>query len=293
MHGDVKRRLGIVDEVADDGIVLAEIAVAGDEAKNLVGETGHRSEGFHFLVGEARGLQHGALDDLVVVADECAARFGAALHGELHTLRDGHFRETLNQSLPPYSVGFNRSCGFGERGFVDEILRAVKFVELIFLIDGQRGRMLKSGGQRGRCSYAIEFFHQRLDAESREMANDRNKMIGRTVFVLHHGVADAGLVGKIFCRVGKERVERLLAFEGFDEGFYRLRENRILGAGGNDFVGVAGKNGENFRAFRGSKMRTAGAYGDFSFARGAAAAQIFENFGTESFHRIMASSPSE
>jgi hypothetical protein len=40
-------------------------------------------------------------------------------------------------------------------------------------------------------------------------------------------------------------------------------------------------------------MRTAGANGDFSFARGAAAAQIFENFGAESFHRIMASSPSE
>ena len=238
-------------------------------------------------------MQHGALDDLVVVADECAARFGATLHGELHTLRDGHFRQTLNQSLPPCSVGFNRSCGFRERGFVDEILRAVKFVELIFLIDGQRGRMLESGGQRGGFSYAIEFFHQRLDAESREMANDRNEMFGRAVFVLHHGVADAGLVSKIFCRVGEERGESLLAFEGLDEGFYRLRENRILRAGGDDFVGVAGKNGKDFRAFYGSKMRTARAHGDFSFARGAAAAQIFENFGAKSLHRIMASGPSE
>jgi hypothetical protein len=117
-------------------------------------------------------------------------------------------------------------------------------------------------------------------------------MFGRTVFVLHHGVADAGFVGKIFCRVGEEDGESLLAFEGFDKGFYRLRENRILRAGGDDFVGVAGKNGENFRAFRGSKMRPARAHSDFSFARGAAAAQIFEDFGTESFHRIMASSPS-
>ncbi len=238
-------------------------------------------------------MQHGTLDDLVVVADERAARFRAALHGELHTLRDGHFRQTLNQSLPPCSVGFNRSCGFRERGFVDEIVRAVKFVELIFLIDGQRGRLLESGGQRGRFAYAIEFFHQRLNAESREMANYGNEMFGRTVFVLHHGVADAGLVGKIFSRVGEERGESLLAFEGFDEGFYRLRENRILRAGGDDFVGVAGKNGKNFRAFRGSKMRTAGANGDFSFACGAAAAQIFENFGAERFHRIMASSPCE
>ena len=293
VHGDIKRRLGIVDEIADNGVVLAEIAVAGDQAKNLIGEAGHRGEGFHFLVGEARGLQHGALDDLVVVADERAAGFRTTLHGELHTLRNGHFRQTLNQSLSPCRVGFNRSCGFRERSFVDEIVRAVKFVELIFLIDGQRGRLLESGGQRGRFAYAVEFFHQRLNAESREMANYGNEMFGRTVFVLHHGVADAGLVGKIFSRVGEERGESLLAFEGFDEGFYRLRENRILRAGGDDFVGVAGKNGENFRAFRGSKMRTAGANGDFSFACGAAAAQIFENFGAERFHRIMASSPCE
>ncbi len=238
-------------------------------------------------------MQHGTLDDLVVVADERAARFGAALHGELHTLRDGHFRQTLNQSLPPCSVGFNRSCGFRERGFVDEIVRAVKFVELIFLIDGQRGRLLESGGQRGRFAYAIEFFHQRLNAESREMANYGNEKFGRTVLVLHHGVAHAWLAGKIFSRVGEERGESLLAFEGFDEGFYSLRENRILRAGGDDFVGVAGKNGKNFRAFRGSKMRPAGTNGNLSFARGAAAAQIFENFGAESFHRIMASSPCE
>ena len=30
VHGDVKRRLGIVDEIADHGVVLAEIAIAGD-----------------------------------------------------------------------------------------------------------------------------------------------------------------------------------------------------------------------------------------------------------------------
>jgi hypothetical protein len=125
------------------------------------------------------------------------------------------------------------------------------------------------------------------------VANDRDELFGGTVFVFHHGVANAGLVGKIFCRIGEERGESLLAFEGLDEGFNRLRENRILCTDGDDFVGVAGKNGENFRAFRGSKMRTAGAHGDFSFARGATAAQIFENFGAKSLHRIMASNPSE
>ena len=112
VHGDVKRCLGIVDEVADNGVVLAEIAVAGDKAKDLIGEARHCSESFDFLVGEAGRLKDRALDNFVVVANERAARFRAAFHRELHTLRDGHFRQALNQSLPPLDVGFNRGCGF-------------------------------------------------------------------------------------------------------------------------------------------------------------------------------------
>ena len=61
----------------------------------------------------------------------------------------------------------------------------------------------------------------------------------------------------------------------------------------DDFVGVAGQNCENLGAFGGGKMGTAGANGDFSFARGAAAAQILENFRAESFHQTRASSPSD
>ena len=93
------------------------------------------------------------------------------------------------------------------------------------------GRPVESGGQRRRFADAVEFFHQRLDAESREMANERNELFGGTVFVLHHSIADAGLVGKILCRVSKERGEIVLAFEGFDKGFHGLREKRILRAG--------------------------------------------------------------
>src|SRR5437879_11234932 len=70
MHGDVKRCLGIVDEIADHSVVLAKIAVAGDEAKNLIREAGHCSEGLHFLVGEAGRLENGTLDNSVVVANE-------------------------------------------------------------------------------------------------------------------------------------------------------------------------------------------------------------------------------
>src|SRR6266436_1783401 len=103
-------------------------------------------------------------------------------------------------------------------------------MKLIFLIDGQRGRMLKCGGQRRRFADAIEFFHQRLDAERGEVANEGNEMFGRTVLVFYHGVADARLVGKIPCRIREERGDSVLSFQGFDEGFDGLRENRILRA---------------------------------------------------------------
>src|SRR5260370_35992654 len=75
VQGNVERSFWIVDEVADNRIVLAEMAVTCDDAKNFIREAGHGSEGLHFLVREARGLQHGALDDLVAVADERASRF--------------------------------------------------------------------------------------------------------------------------------------------------------------------------------------------------------------------------
>src|SRR5256885_13675537 len=57
VHGDVKRCLGIVDEVADNGVVLAEIAVAGDKAKDLIGEARHCSESFDFLVGDRKSTR--------------------------------------------------------------------------------------------------------------------------------------------------------------------------------------------------------------------------------------------
>ncbi len=90
MQCNVERNLGIIDEVADNRVVLPEITVVGDQAQNLIGEAGHRGEGFHFLVGEPRGLQHGALDHFIAVADERASRFRSALDGELHALRNRH-----------------------------------------------------------------------------------------------------------------------------------------------------------------------------------------------------------
>ena len=136
MQADVERRLGIVDEVANDAVVLPKYAVAGDEPKNLIGEAGHGRKGLDFLIRQAWRLQHRALHDLVGVANQCASRFRLALHGELHPLRYRHFRQSLNQSLPSRDVRLHRRGGFGEGGFINWIARTVQFVELIFLLDG-------------------------------------------------------------------------------------------------------------------------------------------------------------
>src|SRR6266852_1474222 len=79
VQADIDRSLGIVDQITDERIVFAEIAVVGDEPKDFIGEAGHGGKGFDFLISEARRLEHGALDNFVVIADERASRFGAAL----------------------------------------------------------------------------------------------------------------------------------------------------------------------------------------------------------------------
>ena len=105
-------------------------------------------------------MKNSALDDLVIVADEGAARFRAALHGELNALGYGHFGEALEKRLAPGHVGFRRGSGFRESGLVYGIAGPVKFMELILLVDGQRCRMLEGSGERGRFADAIELFHQ-------------------------------------------------------------------------------------------------------------------------------------
>src|ERR1700747_3130580 len=105
------------------------------------------------------------------------------------------------------------------------------------------------------------------------MADQRNKTFGWTVLVLHHGVADAWFVRKIPGREGKQRRERLLAFESFDKRFDRPREDGVLRARRDYFFGVVRQDSENLRVIRGRKVRTARAHGNFSFARGAPVAE--------------------
>src|SRR6266436_2966081 len=153
--------------------------------------------------------------------------------------------------------------------------------------------MLESGGERGRFAHAFELFHQRLDPQRREVTNNRYEILCRTVFVLHHGVTHAGLVRKIPCGVKEKQGDSLLPFQRLHEGFDRLRENRILRAGGDHFVSVTSENRKNLRTIRGCEMSAAGADSYLSLARGPAMAQIFENFRAQSFHWITASSPSD
>ena len=181
---DVERRFGIVEEVADDRVILPEIAVPGNQTKNLIGEARHRRKGLHFLVGQPGGLENGALHDFVAVADERAPRVGVALDGVLHTLGDGHFGDALDESLTPRGVGFGHGGGFRKGGFINRMPRTVKFVELILLLDGQRRAMLERRRESGRCTDAIEFFHERLDAESGQVADGENEKFGRAIFIL-------------------------------------------------------------------------------------------------------------
>src|SRR5580704_11682899 len=121
------------------------------------------------------------------------------------------------------------------------------------------------------------------------MAGDRDQVLGCTIFVLHHGVADAWLVRKMFSGVGKERGDSLFAFQGFHEGFCRLREDGLLRALGDHLVGIPGEHGQDFRAIRGRQMRSARANSNFTLAWSAACAKVSENFRAEGFHRMPAS----
>ena len=179
----IKAKEGIVEEVADDRVILPEIAVPGNQTQNLIGEDGHRRKGLHFLVGQPRGLEDCALHDFVAVADERAPRVGAALDGVLHALGDGHFGDALDESLTPRGVGFGHGGGFRKGGFINRMPRTVKFVELILLLDGQRRAMLERRCEGGRFADAIEFFHERLDAESRQVADGENQKFGRAIFI--------------------------------------------------------------------------------------------------------------
>jgi hypothetical protein len=163
VESNVERCFGIAHEIADNAVVFPEIAVVGDEAKNFIGEVGHGSESFHFLFGEPRRLQDGALDDFVRVADECAPGFGTSLDGELDSLGDGHLGEALKQRLAPRGIRLRFGGGFSEGGFVN--MRTPELVKLIFLVGGEGCGVLHGSGKGRRIADAVELLHEGLNSE--------------------------------------------------------------------------------------------------------------------------------
>ncbi len=161
---DVEGEFRVVDKVSNDGVVFAKDAIGGDETKDLVGKVGHGSEGFHFLIGEARGLENGALDNFIGVADERAASLGTALNGELHALGNGHFGDLLEKCLTALDVGFRVCGGFGEMGDVG--CAAMHFVQDILLVGGDGRGVFEGGGERQGITDTAKVFEQGLNADS-------------------------------------------------------------------------------------------------------------------------------
>ena len=192
MKGDVEGELGIIDEVPDDGVVLAKDAIGGDKTKDFVSEIGHGSESFDFLIGEARGLKDGALNDFVRVADERTAGLGTAFDGELNALGDGHFGDLLKKGLTALNVGFRFGGGLGEMSHVG--CSAMHFVQNIFLVGGDGRGMFESGGESEGIADAAEVFEQSLDADCGKMLDNGNEQIGWAILVLYERFADAWLI---------------------------------------------------------------------------------------------------
>ena len=136
VESDIEGSFGVVHEIANHDITLAESAITGDQAKDFITEAGHGREGFDFLIGQPRRLQNGALNHLAAVADESAASLGTAFDGELNALRDGHASDLLEESLAAAGVGFGVRGGIGQGLVVAGNGGAAELLESVFLVGG-------------------------------------------------------------------------------------------------------------------------------------------------------------
>ena len=103
-------------------------------------------------------MKDGALNDLVGIADQRAARIGAAFDRELHALRDRHCGDTLEQSLTTRGIGLRGRRSLRQRRLVDGMARPVKFTKMVLLFRSERSGLLQSSGQCGRSTDAVEIF---------------------------------------------------------------------------------------------------------------------------------------
>src|SRR5579859_5281042 len=149
--------------------------------------------------------------------------------------------------------------------------------------------MLESRGQRKGVTYPAQVFEKRLNSNGGKMLHDRNEQRSRAVFVLNQSLADSRLVGQIFCGVGENRRESFRTFDGLHEDFWRNRKQSFLSAGGDHFIRVMRKDGENFCAIGRIHVGRARTDGKLSLASRTAVFQVFYNFRGERFHRMPAS----
>lgn len=259
MQGNVERQLWIVDEITDNDVILAERAIGGDEAKNLVRKIGHSSKSFHFLFGEARRLEDCALDDLVAVTNKSATGLGAAFDRELNSLRHGHFCNLLQEGLATLNIGLGFCGGFGQCCFIHR--GAVHFVQENFLIRGYGAGMFEGRSKGEGITDTAEVFEESLNSNRGQMLNDGNKESGGATLVLNQCFADAGLVGEVFGSISKNRREGFRSFDGFNERFWRHGEKRFPGVLGDHLVRIVGEDSQNFGAIGGSEVSAAGANG--------------------------------
>jgi hypothetical protein len=279
VQGYVQRAFGIVHQVAHNHIILAEDAIAGDEPQNLVGQVGHSSESFDFLIGEARRLQDGALHNFIGIANQGAASVGTAFHGKLHALRNGHFADLLEQGHAALRIGFGFRSGIGQMLEVAGNGGAGQFVESVFLIGGEMGRVRESRSEGMRGGNAIEFVHQELNLRGRKLRNQGHEMLAGAVAVIEHGLDHRGVLAKIFAGIGEQGGQGIFAFEGIDEEFWGYGEQGFARAIGDEFIRIVAENGKNLKAFRERNVIGAGsAGGQLPFTRSAAMPQIIENF---------------
>src|SRR3989442_15766911 len=95
-------------------------------------------------------------------------------------------------------------------------------------------------------------------------------MIGGAMRVPGQGIGHSRVVSEVVGAVGKQGRERVLALNRFEESFQGDGKKSVGGALGNQFVGVADQDDEDFGAVRGSEVQTAGADRNLPLARRAA-----------------------
>ena len=269
---------GLNISARSDGVVLAILAVVGDQAQGFVAQAGHARKGFHFLLGKLRRLKHGALHDFAGIADQQEALVAAAFERQLHALDDAHARQFLQQR---FAFGLVRLGSF--RGF-DECLDgfrlgALQFQELgaLLRVDHRGGD--EFGDQMGRSAQPVKVLEQFLNGGDGKIMNDRPKNFDGAGGIFGQRVGNAGSARKFGGAIGEHFRSGAGPGEGGEHGFQRLGQQNARGLFADGGIRIRGKDAERLDAvFRRERGRLA-ADGKLSFRGRAARTNFFAQRG--------------